>query len=527
LPLHPDFPTDPYAILDPAHRWYPGDADAFEAMRGRLVPPLVEKVRLGVTAWRQSGYAGASRTTRALLKYWFQTEHFVEQAGGMTKFRWYFAQREAVESAVWLYEVEQSRDPYALMKYDSDGGVSRGMFLEEWTRYVLKLATGAGKTKVMSLLMVWSYFHKKYESDSSLSCNFLLIAPNIIVLDRLRTDFDGGKIFHADPLLPDNGHEGQNWKDDFQLNVHIQDEVGHISDGGNLFLTNVHRIYTGGDKEASFEDEDVTDYFLGPKPVTKTTDRTTNLGQIVREIDDLVVLVDEAHHLHESNAGFRAIDDIQLRLRQKGSRLSAQFDLTATPKHNDGGIFVQTVSDYPLVEAIRQRVVKRPVLPDAASRGRLDIHESLKFTEKYQDFLHLGYLEWRDSFDELSKVGKKPILFIMTPDTKDCDEVAAWLESRYPELEKGVLVIHTKNNGAISESAKGKGEDELKKLRKASKEIDSWESPYKAVVSVMVLKEGWDVQNVTAIVGLRPYSSEAKILPEQTLGRGLRRMFRG
>ena len=184
-----------------------------------------------------------------------------------------------MESAIWLYEVEQSRDPHSLMKYDSDGGVSRNMFLEDWTRYVLKLATGAGKTKVMSLLMVWSYFHKKYEEGSPLSRNFLLIAPNIIVLDRLRTDFDGGRIFHADPLLPDNGHDGQNWKDDFQLNVHIQDEVGHVSDGGNLFLTNVHRIYTGADKEPSFEDDDVTNYFLGPKPVTKTTDRMTDLGR--------------------------------------------------------------------------------------------------------------------------------------------------------------------------------------------------------------------------------------------------------
>ena len=69
------------------------------------------------------------------------------------------------------------------------------MFDEDWTRYVLKMATGAGKTKVMSLLMAWCYFHKRYEPDSELSTNFLLIAPNIIVLDRLRTDFDGAQHF--------------------------------------------------------------------------------------------------------------------------------------------------------------------------------------------------------------------------------------------------------------------------------------------------------------------------------------------
>ena len=56
-------------------------------------------------------------TTRALLKHWFRTEHLMPQADGTVEpFQWYFAQREAVESAIWLYEVERARDPYALMK---------------------------------------------------------------------------------------------------------------------------------------------------------------------------------------------------------------------------------------------------------------------------------------------------------------------------------------------------------------------------------------------------------------------------
>ncbi len=122
---------------------------------------------------------------------------------------------------------------------------------------------------------------------------------------------------------------------------------------------------------------------------------------------------------------------------------------------------------------------------------------------------------------------KKAVLFVMTDDTRNCDEVAAHLEARYPELNGAVLVIHTKNNGEISESASGKSKEQLNQLREQSKTIDHWDNKHKAVVSVMVLREGWDVQNVTTIVGLRAYTSEAKILPEQTLGRGLRRMFRG
>ena len=340
------------------------------------------------------------------------------------------------------------------------------------------------------------------------------------MLDRLRLDFEGGRIFRDDPLLPPDGWEGQTWDSDFQINVHIQDEIGFVPEWGNLFLTNIHRVYESG-SEPSFEDEDTTDYFLGRKPVTKTTDSQVDLGVIIRDVNDLVVFNDEAHHLHDPNsAWFSSIRDIAMRLRQKGSDLSAQFDLTATPKRNDGSIFVQTISDYPLVEAIRQDVVKTPVLPDEASRAKLMEHTSAKFTEQYADYLHLGYLEWKKSSDELAKAEKKAVMFVMTDDTRNCDEVAAFLESRYPELNGSVLVIHTKNNGEISEAASGKSKEELDKLRKESREIDSWQSKNKAVVSVMVLREGWDVQNVTTIVGLRAYSSKAKILPEQTLGRG-------
>jgi type III restriction enzyme len=389
LPSH--FPTDPHAVLAPEMRWYPGDDVLAEVAYENLLPPLVHKVRQGVKARRDSGYAGASATTQALLRHWFQTEHLLPQADGtMARFQYYFAQREAVESVIWLYEIEQARDPYALLKYDSSGRVSKGMFPEDWTRCVLKLATGAGKTKVMSLLIAWAYFHKRYEADSDLSANFLLIAPNIIVLDRLRLDFDGLRIFFTDPVLPDNGYEGQNWRDDFQITLHVQDQIGVLSDTGNIFLSNIHRVFQH-EREPSFEDDDTTDYFLGKRPTGKTNESRLDLGAIVREVPDLIVLNDEAHHIHDPEmAWFKNIDDISNQLRLKGSKLSAQFDFTATPRHNNGAIFVQTVADYPLVEAIRQGVVKRPVLPDEASRAKLVERKSAKFTEQYEDYLHLG-----------------------------------------------------------------------------------------------------------------------------------------
>ena len=532
MALHPQFPKSPYAELLPDQRWFPAAEELRSTAYEKLLPPLVAKIRSEVSAWRGAGYAGASDTSRALLNWWFGTEHLVEQAdGALSPFRYYFAQREAVETVIWLHDVRKVRDKFDLFRFDASGAVSAAMFDEDWPRYVVKMATGAGKTKVLSLLITWSFFHKLYETDSTLARNFLLIAPNIIVLDRLRADFDGLRIFFNDPILPDNGHQGRNWRDDFHLTLHIQDDVRVVRDTGNLFLTNIHRVYLGDVREPSLDDEDLRDYFLdpfGPKPVGKTTDSKADLGEIIREIDELAVFNDEAHHIHDPRmAWFKSIQDIHHRMLQKDGRLALQVDVTATPRHNNGAIFVQTVSDYPLVEAIHQNVVKHPVLPDAVSRARLQEHKSAIFTERYEDYLQLGIEEWRKSYAEHVTLGKKAVLFIMVDDTRNCDEVGAHLERICPELEGAVLVIHTKSNGEISEAASGKNKDELEKLRKQSNEIDTWHSPFKAIVSVLMLKEGWDVRNVTTIVGLRAYAAASNILPEQTLGRGLRRMYFG
>lgn len=527
MALHPDFPSSPHVVVDPSVRWFPADEALREATMDKLMPPLVARLRQKVKEFRDGGYAGAAPTSRSLLNWWFNTPHLLEHAdGSMSEFCYYFAQREALETIIYLHDVMGVKDKFDLMRFDSSGAVSAKMFDETWRRLVVKMATGSGKTKVMSLVVAWSFFHRLYEPDSDLSRNFLVIAPNIIVLDRIYYDFQGLHIFFHDPVLPYNGYDGRSWGDDFQLTLHKQDEVRVIRPTGNIFLTNIHRVYSGEDIPPSPDDENTMDYFLGKRPTGATTDSTVDLGMIVRDIDELMVLNDEAHHIHDAKlAWFKSIEDIHNRLLQKGSALALQVDVTATPKHNNGAIFVQTVADYPLVEAIWQNVVKHPVLPDVPSRERLIERQSAKYTEKYADYIDLGVIEWRKAYAEHRKMGKKAILFVMTDDTRNCDDVAQYLENRYPDLKDAVLVIHTKNNGEISEAASGRAREELEKLRKQAAEIDGEESPYKAIVSVMMLKEGWDVRNVTTIVGLRPYSAKSNILPEQTLGRGLRKMY--
>lgn len=529
MALHKDFPESPYTILDPAVRWFPADESLRETSMDKLMPPLVPELRRKVKEWRDGGYVGATDTSKSLLNWWFKTPHLLPQADGtMVEFQYYFSQREALETIIFLYDMVGVQDKYDLMRFDGSGAVSTGMFDETWRRFVVKMATGAGKTKVLSLALAWSFFHKLYEPESDLARNFLVIAPNIIVLDRIYKDFKGLDIFFTDPVLPDYGVDGHNWRDDFQLTLHRQDDIHITRATGNIFLTNIHRVYAGDETLPSADDENTMDYFLGKRPTGATTDSKVDLGMIVRDIGELMILNDEAHHIHDPQlAWFKSIEDIHNRLKQKDSALSLQLDVTATPKHSNGAIFVQTVADYPLVEAISQNVVKHPVLPDAASRAKLVERQSAKYTEKYTDYINLGVVEWRKAYAEHEKLKKKAILFVMTDDTRNCDDVAKYLEENYADLKDAVLVIHTKKNGEISESTSGKDKEELDRLRKQANEIDSWDSPYKAIISVMVLKEGWDVRNVTTIVGLRAYSAQSNILPEQTLGRGLRKMYPG
>ena len=118
------------------------------------------------------------------------------------------------------------------------------------------------------------------------------------------------------------------------------------------------------------------DYFLGPRPSGATTDSKVDLGMIVRDIEELAVLNDEAHHIHDPRmAWFKSIEDIHNRLLQKDSALALQVDMTATPRHNNGAIFVQTdlrlsAGGGDFAERGQASGVARPGQPRQAPRAR-------------------------------------------------------------------------------------------------------------------------------------------------------------
>ncbi len=124
MAIHPSFPASPYEPLNPEYRWFPADETLRESSYEKLLPPLVHKIRKEVKDWRYSSYNGATATSKALLAWWFNTEHIIPKSDRtMTEFKYYFAQREAIETIIYLYEVAQVKDKYDLIKYDSSGAL--------------------------------------------------------------------------------------------------------------------------------------------------------------------------------------------------------------------------------------------------------------------------------------------------------------------------------------------------------------------------------------------------------------------
>lgn len=134
-------------------------------------------------------------------------------------------------------------------------------------------------------------------------------------------------------MLPDSGWHSRDWRDDFQMTVHIQDDLGHVSPSGNLFLTNIHRV---GENARATPAWDLRDEFLGARPVTRATDSKIDLGVIVRTVPDLIVLNDEAHHVRGDTQWFREIADLDAGLAEAGEALQLE---TVDAWHDDRAIF--------------------------------------------------------------------------------------------------------------------------------------------------------------------------------------------
>ncbi len=469
--------------------------------------PCVPALREAVKAWKAGGYKGITETTRILLNYWFETDHKLPTG---LPFKYHESQQEALETLIFVWEFEKVRTRKDLLeRYAQSLRDLRLPPYDDFARYSIKMATGSGKTKVMALAVAWQFLNAAREPDEiarDYAKTFLILAPNVIVFDRLKGDFANKRIFQVDQMIPKELEIF--W--DFDCVMRGEGEKAHAE--GTLFLTNIQQFYERPERSQGEEPEEIT-AMLGSRPPTQKLELTNFGDRIALRAGRLLVINDEAHHTHEEDNEWNKV----IRGLHAKTPLTAQVDFSATPRFQKGAIFPWTISDYPLKQAIIDGIVKRPMKGIAKVTEAKSDHASVR----YKAYLAAGVERWREYKNQLEPLKRKPVLFIMMNDTDDADDVADWLRTKYPEelgMEK-TQVIHTDKRGEVSPR-------ELDIARRAVREVDQEGSPINAIVSVLMLREGWDVQNVTVVVGLRPYTAKANILPEQTIGRGLRLMFR-
>ena len=309
-------------------------------------------------------------------------------------FSYFFCQQEAVETLAYLYEVRRTRTLAALVAEFSgrDAEIEAlGVNPDEdaWPRYAFKIATGAGKTKIMSLVIAWSYFHSIYEEGSDLARDFVVIAPGVTVFERLKDDFSppggGPGIFDTDPVIPPA------WRSDWNVAVVLQEAPSGFASTGTIYLTNIHRLYETKPARSSAPD---TYDWTGPK---------VSRGRFLivrRKLRDrmathrrLLVLNDEAHHVWDPGSAWsQAIGYLNEAAGKLGGGVVAQLDLSATPRDDKGRIFRNVVCDTPLGEAVDAGIVKTPII----GRGsRLKERPDENAAYKFEMHLHSAIADGR------------------------------------------------------------------------------------------------------------------------------------
>jgi len=491
---------------------------------------IVNKLRQEVDKWREQGYPGASKTTLRLFQFWFEEDHLLNDE----LFRYYFCQREAVETLVYIIEILRNKDliplirKFAIVQQLKLGDESGLIFQttmdgkrqlrryfdeinkdgvqdlppENLRRYSIKMATGSGKTVVMAMMIAWSYFHKKFENNSDLSTNFLILAPNVIVYQRLEKDFASNKIFNELPLVPPE------WT--FNMKVILRGEESNFDPSANLILTNIHQIYES--REKKWTPINAVDALLGKKP---SNSNSISMFEKIKQLENLIVLNDEAHHIHDQELEW---DKTLMSINEAlPTGLSLWLDFTATPKDQNGTFFPWVVCDYPLAQAVEDRIVKAPIIVHQVNKKDPGDVTRDNIIQKYGEWILAAYDRWKDHNKVYKKLKKKPVLFIMCTKSVFADVIGDWIikNNQFKLKHDEVLIIHTDTKGEIT-----KGDLEL--ARESARDIDNPNNKVKVIVSVLMLKEGWDVRNVTVVLGLRPFTAKANILPEQAVGRGLR-----
>ena len=512
-------------------------------------------------------------TTASLLNYWFGEGFCNERARNFHE-----GQRQAILNIIYLHEVMGENcvmDAYQgiipeLMDRADLAQLAKPKY--QMPKYAVKMATGTGKTWVMHALIIWQMLNARHEDVESgrFTQKFLIVAPGLIVYDRLLDAFCGRKKRDEEYRDPQTNDYYMNqevfiperYRDEvfsfIQNNVVTkEDGIGRKTTGeGLIALTNWHLFEN--QMEEKKQDEDVDDsstvtpaeIISDLLPIRPGKSAGNDLGMLDRRalggteleylagLNDLMVINDEAHHIHEIKRngeteevewqrGLNAIS------ATKGTRF-IQVDFSATPFDTKGTgekqvklFFPHIIVDFDLPMAMKQGLVKLLLLD---RRQELTDLENLDYnaerdeqgkvvglSEGQRMMLRAGLTKLNKLEEEFLKndASKNPKMLIVCQDTTVSPFVEEFLKSEGLE-EEDIVTIDSNKQGEVKD-------EEWQEIKKKLFDIDRYKSP-KVVISVLMLREGFDVNNICVLVPLR--SSQAPILLEQLVGRGLRLMWR-
>ncbi|MBR5237286.1 MAG: DEAD/DEAH box helicase family protein [Paludibacteraceae bacterium] len=503
--------------------------------------------------------------TAELLKFWF-TEPYIDER----RVNFHEGQRQSLLNVIYLHEVarvEKVIDIYSQIAPDLIAEVDMVVLSKEKysiPKYAVKMATGTGKTWVMHALLLWQMLNARHEDEKSgrYTTRFLIVAPGLVVYDRLldafmgrlkqgtaERDFFTNDFYRNQDLFipPAYRHEVFSF---LQANVVSKEEgIGRkVTGEGLIALTNWH-LFMQGDNEEDVVDEDspiaIIDDILPVRPgltggnQLDTLDRQYLRGNeldYLASLPDLMVVNDEAHHIHENKVDGE-IQEVEwqkgLSYIGRGKSLFVQIDFSATPYDTTGTgkkkvyhYFPHIVVDFDLSTAMKKGLVKTLLLDkrkeltdleDLDYNAVRDCRKVISLSDGQRLMLRAGLKKLRTLEEGFVKIDetKYPKMLIMCEDTNVSPFVEQFLREE-GLAEEDILRIDSSKQGELKE-------DEWKRVKERLFNVDQYATP-KVIISVLMLREGFDVNNICVIVPLR--SSESSILLEQTIGRGLRQMWR-
>jgi len=522
----------------------------------------VNQIRPRIKAWREAGYPGVTGITKRLLEHWQDPEERKDR-------RFFFCQLEAIETLIWLTEAPAADKVGIDIK--GDGG--------EFERWCNKMATGSGKTIIMSMIIAWNFLNKVTNPmDARFSKYALIVAPGLTVKSRLQV---------LQPTNKDNYYEEFNI-----VPASLMDKLRQ----GKILIHNWHSL--------AWDSQDKIDAKI-EKGYLRSVDKRQRMEisgeayvkQVLGEMSNarnLIVINDEAHHAwrvnpeaegkyqrlgsdkdsaEEATIWVGGLDRIH---KQRG--ILRCFDLSATPfspsgkKAAEEALFTWIVSDFGLNDAIESGLVKTPrvVVRDDSERtkelkSRLyhiyvddevkdDINRKALETEPLPDLITNAYyllgIDWLETKRSWEKEGHKvpPVMITVANRTETSSRIKYAFDHNQiliPELcipektlqidskvldvaeseTEAIEIVVEKDEDSEETAPKLTKKQQAELLRKTVDTVGKVGEPgelIQNVISVGMLSEGWDAKTVTHIMGLRAFSSQ--LLCEQVIGRGLRRV---